>query len=186
MLHCRCAITRLMVFVAITVAVAACSSSANPTTQSAVAVTPPTTVTLPPTSAPTTTVPATTIPPTTIPPTTTIPLVTQGAVMIVANASNVTGAAAQLTAELQALGFTAVAPTNATAWDAALDTTKIYATAEATPVAEALASVLGGVPIMAMPTPAPIDGATAGLNGATVLIMLGKDLAGKALPERAG
>ncbi len=150
--------------------------------------TPPTTA-LPPTTAtttpPTTTAPTTTVPPTTIPPTTTIPLVTEGAVMIVANASNVTGAAAKLTADLQALGFTAVPPTNATAWDTALDTTKIYATAEATTVAEALASVLGGVPIMVMPTPAPIDGATAGLNGASVLIMLGKDLAGKALPERA-
>jgi hypothetical protein len=42
--------------------------------------------------------------------------------------------------------------------------------------------VLGGVSIERLPTPAPVTGANETLGDATVLVMLGKDLAGKELP----
>jgi hypothetical protein len=38
-----------------------------------------------------------------------------------------------------------------------------------------------GVPTFPMPIPAPIDGAMVGLGDATVLVMVGRDLAGKPL-----
>jgi len=46
--------------------------------------------------------------------------------------------------------------------------------------------LMGGVQMLRMPTPAFISGGSATLNGATVLVMLGNDLAGKHLGEMAG
>jgi hypothetical protein len=119
---------------------------------------------------------------TTTPPTTTIPLVTEGASVIVANAAGVPGAAAETSNALGALGFVMGEATNAAAWDEMLDVTKIYARPEVTAVAESLSRVLGGVAVDRMPTPAPIVGANEALGDAGVIVMLGKDLAGKPLP----
>ena len=119
---------------------------------------------------------------TTTPPTTTIPLVTEGASVIVANAAGVPGAAAETSNALGALGFVMGEATNAAAWDEMLDVTKIYARPEAAAVAESLSRVLGGVAVERMPTPAPIVGANEALGDAGVIVMLGKDLAGKPLP----
>lgn len=119
---------------------------------------------------------------TTTPPTTTIPLVTEGASVIVANAAGVPGAAAETSNALGALGFVMGEATNAAAWDEMLDVTKIYARPEATAVAESLSRVLGGVAVERMPTPAPIVGANEALGDSGVIVMLGKDLAGKPLP----
>ena len=45
---------------------------------------------------------------------------------------------------------------------------------------------MGGIPSASMPTPAPIVDATAGLGDATVLLMLGKDLADVTPPGLPG
>ena len=85
-----------------------------------------TTSTIPPTTttSSTTTTSTTTIPPTTT--STTIPLITEGAVIIVANASGVTGGAALLTQELGALGFHLGEPTNGAGIEEKLDVSKVY------------------------------------------------------------
>ena len=44
------------------------------------------------------------------------------------------------------------------------------------------AQLMGGVAVVPMPTPPPINNALEGLRGANVIVMLGSDLAGKALP----
>jgi len=126
-----------------------------------------------------TTPPTTTLPPTTTtaaPTTTTIPLVTEGAVLLVANASAVPGAAGRLTETLRGLGFHVADPTDAAGYEESLDVSKIYAKPEAAAVAESLSRVTG-LPVSNMPTPAPIVDATVGLGDASVLLMLGKDLA---------
>lgn len=134
------------------------------------------------TSSTTTTSSTTSTTTTTTPPTTTIPLVTEGASVIVANAADVPGAAAETSNALGALGFVMGEPTNAAAWDEMLDVTKIYTRPEAAAVAESLSRVLGGVAVERMPTPAPILGANEALGDAGVIVMLGKDLAGQPLP----
>lgn len=171
----------------LSVGLVACSSS-NPRVQSAATIprstTTVTTVTTPPTSAPSTTSTSTTSTSSTTT-TTTIPLVTAGAVVKVANASGVPRAAAGLSTLLSGLGFVVAEPVNAAGWEEKLDVTKVYTRDESRAVAESVARMLGGVAIERMPTPAPIDGATAGLGEATVLVMLGADLAGEPLPPPA-
>ena len=49
-------------------------------------------------------------------------------------------------------------------------------------MARSVSRVMGAIPVERMPTPAPIEGATEGLGEATVLVMVGRDLAGKPLP----
>ncbi len=165
---------------------ASCSSS-NPRVQSAATIVRSTTTTttpLPATTSTSTTSTSTTSTSSTTT-TTTIPLVTAGAVVKVANASGVPRAAAGLTTLLSGLGFVVAEPVNAAGWEEKLDVTKVYARDESRAVAESVARMLGGVAIERMPTPAPIDGATAGLGEATVLVMLGADLAGQPLPPPA-
>ncbi|MEQ1702312.1 MAG: hypothetical protein ABMA25_19550 [Ilumatobacteraceae bacterium] len=50
-------------------------------------------------------------------------------------------------------------------------------------MAESISRLMGGLPISRMPTPAWINGGTAGLGDATVLVMLGHDLAGTRLAD---
>ncbi len=139
--------------------------------------------TVPVTAIPTTAVPTTTTS-TTIPPetTTTFPFVNQGAVVIVANAADVPGAATRFTEALAEYGFTLLEPTNGAGPEEIIDVTRIYARPESQAVADSVARVMGGIPVERMPTPAPITGATDGLGEATILVMLGKDLAGRPLP----
>lgn len=125
----------------------------------------------------------TTIPPTT---TTTIPLVTEGALVLIANAAGIPGAAGQLTAALQAVGFAMKEPTDAAGYEESLDASKIYFRPEAEAAAQSLAAVMQVNSVTRMPTPAPIVDAMVGLGDATVLIMLGKDLAGHEIPGLAG
>ena len=166
---------------------ASCSSS-NPRVQSAATIvrstTTTTTIPLPAATSTSTTSTSTTSTSSTTT-STTIPLVTAGAVVKVANASGVPRAAAGLTTLLSGLGFVVAEPVNAAGWEEKLDVTKVYARDESRAVAESVARMLGGVAIERMPTPAPIDGATAGLGEATVLVMLGADLAGQPLPPPA-
>ena len=102
--------------------------------------------------------------------------------MLVANAAAVPGAATRLAADLAAIGFVMAESTNAAGFEELLDASKVYTRPESQAVAESVARQMGGIPVLRMPTPAPILDATAGLGEATVLVMLGRDLAGKPLP----
>src|SRR3954447_15133847 len=119
-------------------------------------------------------------------PSTTAALTTTGATVVVANASGVGGAAGQFTTALQSVGFTLGKPTNAVAPEERVDVSKVYFVAGADAVADSVARAMGapgtGVTTAPMPATIPVQGAPAGLGDATVLVMLGKDLAGKPLP----
>jgi hypothetical protein len=144
-----------------------------------------TTSSRPGTSAATTT--AGTLPPTTtVPPTTTTePLVTEGGIVMVANCSDVNGAARLLTDELAANGFQTRKATNGAGIDNSLEATKIYLIPGSEAVARSLSRLLGGVELFQMPTPVWIKDGTAGLGDANVLVMLGHDRAGKRLADMA-
>ena len=171
------------VCVAFIVVLAGCTfgpdSAATTTTTSTTT----TTTTIPPTttSTSTTTTSTTTLPPTTtIPPTTTVPLITEGAVVIVANASNVNGAAQQLSQELAARGFHMADPTNSAGVEERLDTSKVYFLPAGADVAASIGRVMGSDIVVArMPVPVSITGGPAALGDATVVVMLGTDLASK-------
>jgi LytR cell envelope-related transcriptional attenuator len=102
--------------------------------------------------------------------------------VLVANATDVPGAASRLVSDLAEIGFSMAEPTDAAGYEEFLDTSKVYTRPESQAVAESVARQMGGIPVLRMPTPAPIIDATAGLGEATVLVMLGRDLAGRALP----
>jgi LytR cell envelope-related transcriptional attenuator len=141
---------------------------------------PPTT--LPPsttTSTTTTTTTTTTIPPTT---TTTSPLVVDNAVVMVANASGVDGAASTLLAEFAARGYATAKAVNAAGLEEELDVSKVYYLTDGEAAARSIAVVMGDLVVAPMPTPAWIVGATEALGDANVLIMLGRDLAGDRIP----
>lgn len=169
----RGALIGLLVFVPV-----ACKSSRTPaTTTTAVAAT--TSISTSTSTTSTTSPTSTTLPPTT----TTESLVVAGGIVKVANASGVDGAAGQVTDALAALGFTTAGPTNAAGIDEDLAESKIYVIAGSEAVAESVSTLMGGLPVTRMPTPAWIKGGTAGLGDATVLVMLGHDLAGTALAD---
>jgi hypothetical protein len=132
---------------------------------------------------------STTIASTSPAPSTTAPLVVTGATVVVANASGVGGAAGQYTTALQSVGFTMGKATNAAGADQRLDVSKVYyspsdpeAAAVAASVVQAMGGPDNGVAAATMPSPVPVEGGDASLGDATVLVMLGKDLAGKPLP----
>ena len=115
---------------------------------------------------------------TTLPPTTsTVPTITEGGVIMVANATAVEEAAQRLTDEFARLGFVVAEPTNAAGKDEELSKSKIYVVPGSEPVAQSVSYLMGGIEISLMPTPAWIFGGTAALGNATVLVMLGSDLA---------
>ncbi|HEY5663437.1 MAG TPA: LytR C-terminal domain-containing protein [Ilumatobacter sp.] len=125
----------------------------------------------------------------TLPTTTTEPqLLTTGASVIVANANGIGGSASAMTRALETgAGFSVVDPVNAAVTIGDLDVSVIYfdpAVPAAQVVANSLAAVLGGVATVApMPDPPPTRDGT--LGGASVLLLLGNDKAGKTLGELA-
>jgi hypothetical protein len=126
---------------------------------------------------------ATTAPP--VP--TTVAYVTEGASVMVTNASRVDGAAGRMSDRLAAVGFTMVEPGNYSL--GTIETTMIYqdpANPQAMAVAESLKAALGGgdIQIVEMGTPPPVDGGDA--LGATVLVAMGNDTADKTLDELQG
>lgn len=138
-------------------------------------------------AADTTVDPSATTVPGTLATTTTVPaIVTEGADVIVANANGVGGSAGQMRRALETgPGFTVVDAVNGSAslGDQALSV--IYydaANPQAQAVANSLSEVLGGVSTVAplSGTPPTEDG---DLRGASVLLLLGNDLAGKTLEE---
>jgi len=104
-------------------------------------------------------------------------LITEGAVAIVANASGVNGAAAVLTDELTALGFHMGGATNTAGFEDKLDVSKVYYLPAGADVATSIGRVMGGVVVTRMPVPVSIKGGPAALGDATVVVMLGQDLA---------
>jgi hypothetical protein len=118
--------------------------------------------------------------------TTTMALVFTGATVLVANASGVSGTAGQFSKALGQVGFTMAPPTNAADPEAKIAISKVYYLPGGELVAATAAVQMGGVAVAPMPTPVPIKDQAAGLGEATVLVMLGSDLAGKALPALAG
>jgi hypothetical protein len=112
--------------------------------------------------------------------------VTDGGIVRVANAAGVNGAGARLTNALAELGFVTRDPVNAAGADEELAFSLVYYTPGAEAVAASISYVMGDVPYVPMPTPPPIVGALDALGDTNVLVMLGKDLAGKRLPDRDG
>lgn len=111
--------------------------------------------------------------------------VTAGASVMVVNANGMPGTAGKMTDELRAgPKFTMVEPGDRAADQDKLTETVIYYSTSvpaAKLVADSLANQLGGVAIVdPIPDPAPVKGE---LNGATVLLMLGSDLANKTYAE---
>jgi hypothetical protein len=127
----------------------------------------------------TTTIPVETIPVETTP--TTLPY--SAFKIQIANASKVAGSAGQLTTELQARGFIVQPALNSSEITPKLNSTVVYFLPGSEEAAAVVASALGGVATATMPTPIPTE--TGGLGEATILILLGTDLAGKPLPAAA-
>ena len=132
---------------------------------------------------PTATLPVETTPATPVTPT----YVTEGAAVLVANASRVDGAAGRMSDRLAAVGFSMVTPGNST--EGPLETTKIYfdpAVPASQAVAESIKAAFGGgaIEVLPMTVPPPID--TGDLAGANVLVAMGNDTADKTLDELQG
>ncbi|HEX2783479.1 MAG TPA: LytR C-terminal domain-containing protein [Ilumatobacteraceae bacterium] len=97
--------------------------------------------------------------------------------IIVANASGVTGAGALLTQELGDLGFHLDKPTNGAGEEEKLDVSKVYFMPAGADVAASVGRVMGNILVTRMPTPVWITGGPARLGDATVVVMLGTDIA---------
>jgi hypothetical protein len=102
--------------------------------------------------------------------------------VVVANASGVGGAAGKMTTDLQARGYKTLKATNVAAGTPQAATTTVYYT---TGSEAAAADVLADLGLAGPAQPIPATGFVvpdADRAGANVVIVLGKDLAGKALP----
>jgi hypothetical protein len=114
--------------------------------------------------------------------TTAVPeIVTDGAVVIVANASSINGSAGRMSELLGAEGFDMGTPTNST--EGALGASKIYYIDDeaALAVAESLVRAFGGViQLVEMPAVPPISSSEIGDAG--VIVALGDDFADQLLP----
>jgi hypothetical protein len=110
------------------------------------------------------------------------PLVTEGATVVVANASGVPGSAGRMTTELATLGFVMADATNSTQSGLAASIVQYDPSiAAAQTVAESVARSMGGVVVEAVPTPPPVEGGS--LNGAGVLVLLGTEQADKTVAQ---
>ncbi len=128
--------------------------------------------------------PTTTVAPTT---TTTLALVTEGATLIVANASNINGAAGRMSDALAVAGFSTGTATNSS--EGQLETTKIYydpENANAEAVANSVRQALGGgaIEVLEMGTPAPVE--TGEVGDASIVVAMGNDVSDKSLAELQG
>ena len=114
--------------------------------------------------------------------TTAIPeIVTDGAVVIVANASSINGSAGRMSELLAAEGFNMGTPTNST--EGSLGASKIYYIDDEASlgVAESLVRAFGGaIQLVEMPTVPPVS--LSELGDAGVIVALGDDFADQLLP----
>ena len=97
----------------------------------------------------------------------------------VTNASGISGSAGQLTTELQGRGYIVQPANNKSEITPKQTVTVVYYLLGSEQAAAAVANALGGVGIAAMPAQIPTE--SGNLGEATVLILLGTDLAGKPL-----
>jgi hypothetical protein len=133
-----------------------------------------------PVGSPTTTAPTVTETTTT---TTEPQLVLEGATVVVANASGVTGSAGRMSDELAGVGFTMATATNATN---RLEQSVVHAdpaNAAAQAVAESVARTMGGLAVEPLPSPLPVEGGSIGDAG--VLVLLGSAQADRPLAQLA-
>ncbi len=111
---------------------------------------------------------------------TTLPGPTTGFKVQVVNAAGVSGAAGDMTVGLQGIGFIvqpALTKSDATPKQTV---TKVYYFAGSEAAAASVAAALGGVETAPMPDPVPSE--TGNIGEASVMVLLGTDLAGKPLP----
>lgn len=110
------------------------------------------------------------------------PFVTEGATVVVANASGVGGSAGRMTTQLEALGFTMATATNSTQSGLAASIVQYDPSiAAAQAVAESVARSMGGLTVETVPTPPPVEGGS--LDDAGVLLLLGTDEADKTIAQ---
>ena len=110
------------------------------------------------------------------------PFVTEGATVVVANASGVPGSAGRMSTELATVGFTMAEATNSTQSGLTASIVQYDSSiAAAQAVAESVARSMGGLTVEVVPTPAPVEGGS--LNGAGVLVLLGTDQADKTIAQ---
>jgi hypothetical protein len=124
-----------------------------------------------------------TVAPITDPPTTVTTIFTptvEGATALVANASTVNGAAGQLTTALSGKGFTMSKAGNATVKQDASTVLYLASDPEALNVANSIATLMGGIAVSEMPTPAPLAGGVVP-DGVSIIVMLGNDKANQTL-----
>lgn len=153
--------------------------AATTSTSAPVDVAPASTTTIAATTTTTPTPTATSLPP--------LVLVTDGATLVVANASGINGAAGRMTDALAAVGFSTGEPGNSS--EGQLNTTKVYydtTDPAVLPVAESVSAALGGGDIQLLPlaTPAPLQDPEIG--DAKIVVAMGNDTADKSLDELQG
>ena len=139
-----------------------------------------------------TTIPGTTGTTTTVATTSTtapseVEYVTEGATVVVANASTVDGAAGRMSDRLAAVGYDMGEATNSS--EGQLETSKVYFDPEnpdAELVAASLRLALGGgdIELLEMGAPAPV--ADGDIGDATVIVAMGNDTADRSLEELQG
>jgi LytR cell envelope-related transcriptional attenuator len=124
---------------------------------------------------------------TTVPTTTVAERVTDGATVIVANASAASGEAQNMQDALAELGYSvtdeATTDSNAEPLEESL---VLYSTGGPAiqAVARSIARDLGGIAVQPMPARIPVEGGS--LGTATVLVLMGNDTAGESLADLAG
>ncbi len=143
-----------------------------------------------PSSSVTTTNPGGVVAPTTIPQETTTPptsaLVLAGSTVAVANASGINGAAKAMSTALGKVGFTMGTPVDGSVKS---PVTLIYISTtdpNAAAVGASVAAQFNDPKVFTAPMPTPIPVKGASIGKATVLVLVGIDYAGKALPALAG
>jgi hypothetical protein len=109
-------------------------------------------------------------------PTTSFVPVTEGATVVVANASTVNGAAGQLTTALSGKGYTMAEATNSTVKQDASTVLYDATDPEALSVATSIATLMGNVAVSEIPAPPPVEGGAVA-DGVSVVVMLGNDKA---------
>lgn len=118
---------------------------------------------------------------------TSVAYVTEGASVMVANASRVDGAAGRMTDRLAAVGFTTVPAGNYSL--GTIEVTQILhdpANPQALAVAQSLQQAFGGgdIQVVEMGSPPPVEGGD--IQGAGVVVAMGNDIADKTLDELQG
>jgi LytR cell envelope-related transcriptional attenuator len=113
--------------------------------------------------------------------------VTEGATVIVANASAASGEAQNMQDAIEEAGYTVTAEATSDVGAEPLEESIVYYV-ETPPairaVAESVARDLGGLTVQAMPSPVPVEGGSIGT--ATVLVMMGNDIAGESIDDLGG